>query len=104
MASALTRQIISDATAAVENYSNAANGYFGELKSLIESLTTNDYFGDGSTGYKFFFDNKITPALTTNLTDPTSSLMAGIKTMLNNIQTTLMDTVDPQIGNSNQSL
>ena len=104
MSSALTREIITNATTAVTNYGNAADGYFGEIKSLIETLTTNDYFGDGSTGYKVFFDNKITPALTTNLTDPTSSLMAGIKTMLSNIQTTLMDTVDPQIGNSNQSL
>ena len=81
-----------------------ANGYFSELKSLLETLTSTDYFGDGSTGYKVFFDGKITPALTTNLTDPAGSLMAGIKTMLENIQTTLMDTVDPQIGSSNQSL
>ena len=99
MASILTHQNIAEATSAVNSYKSAADGLFNQLKGHIDSLTTENFNGDASNGYKVFFDTKVTPALTENLI----TLADGINSMLESIQTQLLDTVDPELGNSNQA-
>ena len=99
MASILTHQNIAEATTAVNTYKTTANGLYQQLQGLINSLTADNFNGDASNGYKVFFDTKVTPALTDNLT----TLADGINTMLQSIETQLLDTVDPELGNSNQS-
>lgn len=103
MASILTHAIIASATETVNAYTASANGLYEELSGVINSLTATNFNGDASDGYKVFFAEKVTPALTQNLTDPTSSLMASIKGMLESIQTQLLDTVDPQLGENNKN-
>lgn len=98
MASILTHQNIAEATAAVNAYKSTADGLYRELQGLINSLTTDNFNGDASNGYRVFFDTKVTPALTENL----NTLADGINSMLESIQTQLLDTVDPELGNSNQ--
>ena len=99
MASILTHQNIADATSAVNTYKTTANELHTRLSGLINSLTTDNFNGDASNGYKVFFDSKVTPALTENL----NTLMDGINSMLESIQTQLLDTVDPELGNGNQN-
>lgn len=98
MASILTHQNIADAMAAVNTYKSTADGLYQQLQGLINSLTQDNFNGDASNGYSVFFSTKVTPALTENLT----TLADGINTMLESIQTQLLDTVDPELGNSNQ--
>lgn len=98
MASILTHQNIADAMTAVNTYKTTANGLYEQLKGLIASLTADNFNGDASNGYNVFFATKVTPALTENLT----TLTDGINTMLESIQTQLLDTVDPALGDSNQ--
>ncbi len=103
MASILTHAIISSAIEKVDNYSTSANGLFEELNGIINALTATNFNGDASDGYKVFFTEKVVPALSQNLTDPSASLMASIKSMLESIQTQLLDTVDPQMGDNNRN-
>ena len=54
-------------------------------------------------GYKDFYTNKVLPAITENLTQQGNSLTASIKTMLDNIQQQLLNTVDPQLADFNRN-
>lgn len=103
MATILTKAIITNAMQEVDSYITNANSLYQELEGIISTLTTANFNGDASEGYKVFFDTKVTPALTENLTAPNSSLTAGIKSILDTIQTQLLDTVDPELGNTNRN-
>lgn len=103
METILTHAIIANATEKVQDYVTTANGLYEELSGIITALTNTNFKGDASDGYKVFFKDQVTPALTTNLTEPAESLMAGIKNILESIQTQLLDTVDPQLGENNSN-
>ena len=103
MATILTHAIISSATEKVDAYVTTANGLYEELSGVIAALTGSNFNGDAAEGYKVFFTEQVIPALTDNLTAPSESLMAGVKSILESIQTQLLDTVDPQLGESNSN-
>ena len=103
MATILTHAIISGAKGAVDTYVTTANGLYEELSGVITALTGANFNGDAAEGYKAFFTNQVTPALTENLTAPSESLMASIKTILESIETQLLDTVDPKMGENNSN-
>ena len=102
MPTILTKAIITNALQEVDSYIGTANSLYQDLQGVISTLTTANFNGDASDGYKVFFDSKVTPALTENLTAPNSSLTAGIKSILETIQSQLLDTVDPELGNTNR--
>ncbi|MEE0954238.1 MAG: hypothetical protein U0L49_00310 [Eubacterium sp.] len=99
----LTHAIIKNASGAVDTYIGTANSLYSQLTDQINTLTGSSFIGDGSDGYKAFFTEKIVPALTDNLTAGDSSLTASIKSILESIETTILDTVDPKIGESNRN-
>ena len=103
MASILTHAIISSATEKVDTYVTSVNGIYDELNGIISTLTASNFNGDASDGYKVFYTQKVVPALTENLTAPQNSLMASLKDMLTGIETQLLDTVDPQLGENNKN-
>lgn len=102
MATVLTHAIIEGAKGTVDTYISTAIGLYQELESAITTLTGSNFSGDASDGYKAFFAEKAKPALTENLTDANTSLMASIKGILESIETQLLDTVDPQLGDNNR--
>lgn len=102
--SALTAAIVENAKGCIDTYISTVNGLFEQLKNELTTLTSAEFTGDAANGYMVFFNNKIVPALTTNLTDPGSSLTASLKSMLDNIKTSLLDTVDAQLGQQNQTV
>lgn len=104
MATILSKAIISSASEKVDNYITTANGLYDNLNGVISKLVSANFVGDASSGYNVFYTQKVVPALTENLTAPGSSLMAGIKNILESIQTQLLDTVDPEMGQNNQSV
>lgn len=103
MASILTHAIISNATEKVDAYMTSVNGIYEELNGIISALTASNFNGDASDGYKVFYTQKVVPAITENLSAPQSSLMASLKDMLAGIETQLLDTVDPQLGENNKN-
>lgn len=98
--SILTHAIITNANSAVSTYATTARSLFQELEGIINNLTSTNFTGAASDGYKSFFQTKVTPALVDNLTE-SNSLTASITSMLNSIQEQLLDTVDEQLGDSN---
>lgn len=102
MASVLTSAIIVNAKSSVSTYVSEANALYGELQQLITNLTGSNFMGDAAEGFKEFFNTKATPALVANLTEPGSSVTAGLDSMLDSIKEQLLDTVDPQLGDINR--
>ena len=103
MASILTHAIISSATEKVDAYVATANSLYTELEGIINTLTGSNFNGDASDGYRVFYTEKVVPAITENLTGADASLMSSIKNILSSIQTQLLDTVDPQLGDNNKN-
>ncbi|MBP5267500.1 MAG: hypothetical protein J6Z29_02835 [Ruminococcus sp.] len=103
MASVLTAAIVSDAKSSVDTYVATAKALYEELASIINNLTSTNFIGDAADGYKEFFNSKATPALTDNLTDPTASLTAAINGLMDMIKESMLDTVDPQLGDVNRN-
>ncbi len=102
MASILTSAIIVNAKSSVSTYVSTAQGLYDELQTLINNLTSTNFTGDAADGFKDFFNSKATPALQANLTEPGSSITAGIDKMLDSIKEQLLDTVDPKLGEINR--
>ncbi len=103
MDSVLSHAIITNAKSAVEAYMSSATNLFGQLEGVINPLTSTNFQGDASDGYLAFFTNTVRPALTDNLTDQQSSLMASIRSMLEGIEEQLLNQVDPQLGENNRN-
>lgn len=103
MATVLTKAIIQNATAKVDTYVNSTNGLYQELDGVMKGLIGIDFAGDAADGFQSFFDTQVKPALIDNLTAQQGSLMAGVKSILDNIDAQLMQTVDPQLGENNKN-
>jgi predicted ribonuclease toxin of YeeF-YezG toxin-antitoxin module len=101
--SVLTHAIIQNSTQAVESYVSNANSLQQRLDGVISNLTGSNFNGDASDGFKAFYTEKVVPALTDNLTAASGSLMASIKSILEAIQQTLLDSVDPELGENNRN-
>lgn len=103
MSTILSSAMIQNAQSAVDNYISQVNGLNDELEGVINSLIPASFEGDAADGYKEFYNSKIVPAIKDNLVEASNSLTASIKTMLEDIQTQLLNTVDPQMGEQNRS-
>jgi len=104
MSTALTKAIVENANSSIDAYVTTATQLFSNLEQTINNLTSSDFIGAASNGYKVFFTKKIQPALTTQLTDPGASLTATLKSMMDQIKTNLLDTVDENLGKENENL
>lgn len=102
MSTILTSAIIESAKSSVDEYVSSVSALYEELNSVINALTSN-FMGDAADGYKEFYTQKVAPALNENLIAQTGSLTANIKTILDNIQQQLLNTVDPQLGENNRN-
>jgi len=103
MSTILTSAIIQNATNSVNTYINSVTGLNDQLQDVINTLTSANFTGDASNGYKEFYTNKVVPAITENLTQQGTSLTASIISMLESIQQQLLNTVDPQLGDNNRN-
>ena len=99
----LTVEIIENAKRAVDQYVTTTTGLFNDLKSAVDKLRASGFIGAASDGFETFFSNTLTPALTTNLTDTSSSLTKTVKDILTSIQEQLIGNVDTQLGNANEN-
>lgn len=103
MSTILTHAIVANVNSAVDTYVTAANGLAADLEAVITTLTSSNFNGDASDGYKDFYNTKVVPAITENLTAPEGSLTASIKSIMQTIEQQLLDTVDPQLGENNRN-
>lgn len=103
MSTILTSAIVENAKTSVDNYITSIDGLNGQLEEIINTLTGSNFNGDASLGYKDFYTKSVLPAITENLTQQGNSLTSSIKSMLDNIQQQLLNTVDPQLGDNNRN-
>ena len=103
MSTILTSAIVENAKSSVDSYISSIEGFNTELEGIINTLTSSNFTGDASVGYKEFYTSKVVPAITENLTQQGSSLTESIKSMLESIQQQLLNTVDPQLGENNRN-
>lgn len=103
MATVLTHATIAQAIEKVDEYIASTQGIYSQLDSIINSLIPANFSGDAADGYKYFYTERVVPAVTENLNDPNRSLMASIRKILESIQTQLLDTIDPQLGENNRN-
>lgn len=93
---------INDAKTAISIYRTNCEAIFQAMKSDIETLCSANFIGDASSGYLQFFNEKITPALTTQLTGTDTSVTAMLETLLAAVQQ-MLNPVDPDLSNANKS-
>ncbi len=105
MSTKLSSAVVESAKASVEEYVKTITGYNDELKSIIDTLTTDEggFYGQASDGYKEFYTQKVVPAVSDKLVGASDSLTASINAILDNIKTQLIDTVDKQLGDNNRN-
>lgn len=102
MATVLSNQIIDQAIESVKDYISTVKGLYSELDSTISTLVGSGFVGEAADGYVQFFRTKATPALVDSLTEA-DSITAEIISMLDEIRTQLIGTVDVKLGEFNQN-
>lgn len=102
MSTILTSAIIESAKASVDTYISSIESLNGELEQIMNTLTSSNFNGEAAEGYKDFYTNKVLPAITENLTQQGNSITASIKSLLDNIQQQLLNSVDPDLGDFNR--
>jgi len=99
MAKILTRANIAECISAIETYETTCNGIYQSFQGTMNTLTTSNWTGEASDGCKYFFNGTVTPALT----DGVNAISRALKDILTNIEQTLLDTLDPQLGEVNRN-
>ena len=102
MSTVLTKQSIQAAKTAVETYVSTARALYEELSNVITPLTTNDFIGDASSGWMTFYNTRVVPNLTANLTEDNTSIMFGIRQKLLELEE-LINVLDPNMGEENKA-
>ncbi|MDR1640960.1 MAG: hypothetical protein LBT59_14795 [Clostridiales bacterium] len=99
--SILKAEDIQKAIAATTNYQAACDEIYKNLTQCITDLTNPgaNFNGDSSVGFNALFEESIKPRLDTEL----KTLTDGLKKMLGDIEKTLLEQVDPDLGTSNRN-
>ena len=101
MSTVLKQENLTQAKEAISAYRAECESIFQSMRADIESLTSQNFVGDGSNGYNTFFTN-ITPSLTTNLTGTEGSVTSLLEQVLTAAEQ-MLNPVDPQIGTANSN-
>lgn len=102
MATKLETSNINDVRTAINTYRATCDAIFQSMKTEIETLCSTNFIGDASNGYLEFFNEKITPALTTQLTGADASVTAMLETLLTTVAQ-MLNPVDPDLSNANKT-
>lgn len=70
----ITKDMITAALKAVEDYQTEITNLNTQLQSEIDSLIPTSFSGSAAEGFKFFYDNSIAPNTGINLTKMLSAL------------------------------
>ena len=98
MATVLTHATIAEAREAVETYVSTCNGIYEGLHGTLGGLTNSNWTGEGAEGCKYFYNNTASPVLTEGLT----SIAKAMNDILTNVEETLLNQLDPQLGEANK--
>ena len=92
---------ITEAKKAISKYQASAITLQKQLAAIMSGLMPSSFKGKAATGYQYFYDNNVLPAIN-NLTED-DKLIAGISKMLDSIDKQLLGTVDPELEKINRN-
>lgn len=70
----ITPEMMTNALSVIEDYQTTTDNLYKELNDLISGLIPANFSGNAADGFKYFFDNKIEPAVGKGLTDLINAL------------------------------
>ena len=59
----ITPKMMKDALSAITEYRETASSLEKQLTETVTSLVASDFTGSAAEGFKYFYDNKITPII-----------------------------------------
>lgn len=86
---------------AVAVYKNTCEDIFKNLNNDITNLIASGFLGNASDGYKEFYD-QIAPAISTNITGDTDSVIYLLNTILDLVQQ-MLNPVDTKMEETNRN-
>lgn len=102
MATILDISNINGAKSAINTYRATCDAIFQAMSADIQTLCASGFIGDASNGYLEFFNEKIAPALTTQLTGADNSVTAMLESLLTAVAQ-MLNPVDPDLSNANKT-
>ena len=103
MSTILNHTLVESAKGAVDTYNTTIRNLNDQLSTAMSTLTSTNFTGDAATGFYEYYNTKVVPAITESLTEEGTSITSSIKTLLDNIQQQLLDTMDPKLGDNNRN-
>ena len=70
----ITPDMMKNALKVIEDFGDKTSSLLTSLTETVDTLLSSDFTGSAASGFKFFFDDKIVPALGTDLPKLISTL------------------------------
>lgn len=98
----LSTEDIANAKGAVDTYKNTCEELLGQITTIINRLTGAGagFNGDASEGYNTYYQS-IQKSLTDQLLADKGSFTASVKQILDDIEKSFLQDVDPKLKNAN---
>ncbi len=96
----ITPEMMKNALSVIEEYQTSTNNLHTELTDTVNSLIPGSFSGNAADGFKFFYTNKIEPAVGDNLTKLITALHDIVQGTLEAIPDT--DGLDDQLAEGNK--
>ena len=96
----ITPEMMRNALGVIEEYQTSTNGLHTQLTETVNSLIPGSFSGNAADGFKFFYTDKIEPAVGDNLTKLIKALHDIVQGTLEAIPDT--DGLDDQLAEGNK--
>lgn len=96
----ITPEMMRNALSVIEEFKTKTNNLHTQLTETVNTLVANDFTGNASDGFKYFYENKIEPAAGDGLTKLITALHDIVQGTLEAIPDT--DGLDDNLGDGNK--
>ncbi len=96
----ITPEMMNNALSVIEEYKTKTNTLHTSLTDTVNSLIPTNFSGNAAEGFKFFYDDKIEPAIGDGLTQLITALHDIVQGTLEAIPDT--DGLDDQLAEGNK--
>lgn len=96
----ITPEMMRNALSVIEEYQTKTNNLHTQLTNTVNTLIPNSFSGNAAEGFKYFYTNKIEPAVGDSLTKLITALQDMVQGTLEAIPDT--DGLDDQLAEGNK--
>lgn len=98
----ITPEMMKNALSVIEGYQATTNNLHSQLNDTVATLVPGNFSGNAADGFKYFYDNKIEPAVGEGLTKLITALHDIVQGTLKAIPDT--DGLDDQLAEGNKTV